>query len=163
MLLQYFTLIHILISLVGIASGFGTISGLLAAKVFPRWAAVFLATTAATGLTGFFFPFNGVTPAIVVSIISLLLLALAGYALYLRQLAGAWRKAFVITAVMSLYFNVFVLVVQLFQKMPALVAIAPTQSEPPFAITQALVLVIFVALGIVTLKTFRSESTVTSE
>jgi hypothetical protein len=146
--LQYFTLVHILISLVGIVSGFGALSGLLAAKLFPRWTAFFLATTAATSVTGFFFPFRGITPGIVVGVLSLLALGGASYALYLRRLAGAWRKAFVICALIALYFNVFVLVAQLFRKTPALMDLAPTQTEPPFAITQAVVLVVFITLGV---------------
>ena len=152
MTLQYFTLIHTLISLVGIASGFGVISGLIAARVFPRWTAIFLATTIATSLTGYFFPFNGITPAIVVGISSLFALAVACYALYFRRLNGAWRKAFDITAVLSLYLNVFVLFAQLFQKMPALKELAPTQTEPPFAITQGIVFVVFVFLGTVAMR-----------
>jgi len=158
MALQYFTLVHVLISLVGIASGFGALSGLLAAKLFPRWTAVFLATTVATSVTGFFFPFRGFTPAIAVGLISLVVLAVANYALYFRRLAGAWRKAFVISTLIALYLHVFVLVVQLFQKMPALLEIAPTQTEPPFAITQAVVLVVFILLGIIC--TFRDILTI---
>lgn len=157
MALQYFTLVHILISLVGIASGFGVLSGLLTGKLFPRWTAVFLATTTATSVTGYFFPFHGITPAIVVGGLSLLALAAASYALYGRNLAGVWRKAFVIGAVISLYFNFFVLVAQLFQKTPALVDLAPTQSEPPFAITQAVVLGVFIWVGIIATIQFREE------
>ena len=158
MALEYFTLIHILISLAGIASGFGVVSGLLAAKLFPGWTAFFLVTTVATSVTGFFFPLRGFTPALAVGVISLLALAAASYALYARRLAGPWRSVFVISAVLSLYFNFFVLVVQLFQKMPALIAIAPTQTEPPFAISQAVVLIAFVLLGLFALRRFRDES-----
>ena len=154
MALPYFTLVHILISLVGIASGFGVLSGLLAAKLFPRWTAVFLATTAATSVTGFFFPFQGITPGIVVGVLALLALAAASYALYVRHLAGVWRKAFVIGAVLSLYFNCFVLVAQHFQKVPALSAIAPTPATPPFAITQAGVLLVFIWLGTIAMNRF---------
>ena len=153
--MPYYTLVHIIISLIGIASGFGMLSGLLTASHFSRWAAVFLATTVATSAGGFFFPFRGFTPAIAVGIISLLLLAVAIYALYVRRLAGGWRKAYVINAVTALYLNVFVLLAQLFQKMPVLKAMAPTQAEPPFAITQAAVLVVFIALGIAATMRFR--------
>jgi hypothetical protein len=156
MALQYLTLVHIFISLGGIASGFGALSGLLAGQLFPRWTAVFLVTTVATSVTGFFFPFRGVTPASAVGLISLLALAVAHYALYFRRLAGAWRKAFVISALIALYLNVFVLVVQLFQKMPALMEIAPTQTEAPFAITQAIVLIVFISLGISATSRFRN-------
>ena len=155
--LPYFTLVHIVISLVGIAAGFGALAGLLAAKLFPRWTALFLVTTVATSATGFFFPFRGFTPAFAVGIISLLVLAVAIYALYTRRLAGAWRKAYVINAVVALYLNVFVLFAQLFQKMPVLKAIAPTQSEPAFAVTQAGVLVVFIVLGITATIRFRHE------
>lgn len=155
MMLQYFTLVHILISLVGIASGFGVLAGFLAAKLFPRWTAVFLTTTVLTSVTGFFFPFRGFTPALAVGVLSLVLLAVAGYGLYSRRLAGGWRKAFVITTVVALYLNTFVLVVQLFQKMPVLVEIAPTQTEPPFAVSQAAVLAAFIWLGVVATKRFR--------
>lgn len=157
MTLQYFTLVHILISLMGIATGFGAVSGLLAAKLFPRWIAFFLATTAITSLTGFFFPFGGITPAIAVGIISLLTLAAASYALYGKQLDEVWRNVFVINAVLSLYLNFFVLVVQLFQKMPALIAIAPTRTELPFVITQVLVLLTFIWLGIAATRRFLDQ------
>jgi hypothetical protein len=152
----YFNLIHVIISLVGIASGFGMLSGLLAGRIFPRWTALFLTTTAATSVTGFFFPFRGFTPAIAVGIISLLLLGLAIYALCLQHLAGRWRKAYVISAVSALYLNTFVLIAQLFQKMPVLKALAPTQTEPAFAATQAAVLIVFILLGITAAVRFRA-------
>jgi len=101
MALQYFTLAHILVSIAGIAAGFGLLAGLVAGKLFPRWAAVFLAATIATSVTGFFFPFHGVTPGIAVGVISILALAVACYALYVRRLNGVWRRAFVITAVLK--------------------------------------------------------------
>ena len=157
MALQYFTLVHIMISLAGIAAGFGVVSGLLAGKLFARWTAFFLATTTATSVTGFFFPFHGFTPAIAVGIISVLALATATYALYARRLEGVWRGVFVVSTVLSLYFNFFVLVVQLFQKTPALAELAPTQSEPPFAITQAIVLIAFIVLGIVAARRFHGQ------
>lgn len=156
--IQYFTLIHILISLVGIASGFGVLAGFLSDKLFRRWIAVYLVTTIATSVTGFFFPFKGFTPAIIVGIISLVALAIAVYAFYAQKLAGWWRIIFIITTMFTFYLNCFVLVAQTFQKNPALVAIAPTQSEPPFAITQIAVLATFIALGIAALRRFRNES-----
>lgn len=157
MTIQVFTLIHILISLIGIAAGFGVLAGLLAAKLFPRWTAAFLATTIATSVTGFFFPIHGITPGIVVGIISLIALAVAVYALYLRRLAGGWRKTFVITTVLSLYLNVFVLIAQLFQKMPVLKELAPQQTEPAFTLTQAFVLAAFVWLGVLAVKRYRDD------
>ena len=158
MALQYFTLIHVLISIAGIAAGFGLLAGLVAGKLFPRWAVVFLAATIATSVTGFFFPFHGVTPGIAVGVISLLALTVACYALYVRRLNGVWRRAFVITAVLSLYLNAFVLVVQTFQKNPALVEIAPELTAPPLAITQAAVLGVFVWLGTIAVRRFRADS-----
>ena len=131
--------------------------GLLAGQKLNRWTALFLISTVVTSVTGFFFPFQGVTPAIVVGIISLALLAVAIVARYARHLAGAWRWIYVVTAMISLYLNVFVLVVQLFQKVPALKALAPTQSEPPFAVTQLVVLALFVLLTIIAAITFRGE------
>ena len=157
MALQYFTLIHLAISIAGIAAGFGLLAGLVAGRLFPRWAVVFLAATIATSVTGFFFPFHGVTPGIAIGVVSLLALAVACYALYVRRLNGLWRGAFVITAVLSLYLNVFVLVVQTFQKNPALVEIAPEQSGSPFAITQVIVLGVFVWLGWIAVRRFRAD------
>src|SRR5262245_31752067 len=146
--LQYFTLVHVLISLVGIAAGFGVLAGLVAGKLLPRWTAAYLATTAATSVTGFFFPFQGFTPGIALGIVSLPVLAGASYALYVRRLAGTGMGAtFVVGTVLAQYLNCLVLVTQLFQKMPALAELAPTQTEPPFAATQLLVLAAFVWLG----------------
>src|SRR6266550_3972591 len=126
--LSAFTELHVVISLNGIVSGLVVMFGLLVGQKLNRWTAVFLISTVATSVTGFFFPFHGVTPAIVVGIISLVLLAVAIVARYARHLAGAWRWIYVVTAMISLYLNVFVLIVQLFQKVPALKAMAPTQS-----------------------------------
>lgn len=153
--MPYFTLIHVIISLVGITSGFGVLSGMLAATHYPRWTALFLASTVATGVTGFFFPFRGFTPAIGVGILSLAVLAAALYALYVRHLSGAWRKTYVINALIALYLNVFVLLAQLFQKLPVLKALAPTQSELPFALTQGVVLLVFILLGFAASSRFR--------
>jgi hypothetical protein len=152
-----YTLVHVLISLVGILSGFVVLSGLLTAKRLNGWTALFLATTVATSATGFGFPFERLLPSHLVGIVSLVVLAVAIFARYVRQLAGAWRKVYVIGAVVALYLNVFVFIVQAFLKMPALKAIAPTQSEPPFKITQLVVLAIFIVLGVVAALRFRSE------
>ena len=155
--LSAFTKLHVVISLIGILSGLVVMFGLLAGQKLNRWTALFLISTVATSVTGFFFPFHRVTPAIVVGIISLVLLAVAIVARYARNLAGSWRWIYVVTAMISLYLNVFVLVVQLFQKVPALKALAPTQSEPPFAVTQLVVLALFVLLTIVAVIKFRGE------
>lgn len=149
-----FTLFHVALSLVGIATGFIVLAALLRSRRAPGWTAVFLATTLATTVTGFMFPFNGFTPALGVGFVSLAVLAVAIPALYAFRLAGRWRAAYVATAVLALYLNVFVLVVQVFLKVPALRALAPTQQEPPFAIAQGLVLAAFVAVGILAVRRF---------
>lgn len=154
--LSYLTLGHVLISLVGIGAGFGVMSGLMDGKVFPRWTECFLITTVATSVSGFFFPFKGITPGIVIGVVSLVLLAIAIYALYGVKLNGVWGKVFVVTAIASQYLNVLVLIVQLFQKMPALKELAPNQSEPPFVITQVVILLSFLAIGLLAIKRFRS-------
>lgn len=156
---ETFTLVHVLISLVGIASGLVVLFGWLAGKKLNFWTAIFLASTALTSVTGFFFPFRGFSPPVVLGIISSVLLAIAILALYARRLAGAWRWIYLLTATIALYFNVFVLVVQLFLKVPSLHALAPTQSEPPFAVAQGIVLVIFVIAGVTALKRFHPEKT----
>jgi hypothetical protein len=156
--LAIFTLVHVAISLVGIFSGLVVLFGLLNAKRLDGWTAIFLATTVATSVTGFLFPFKGFTPALGTGIVSMVVLAVTLYARYARRMAGGWRKAYVISAVIALYLNVFVLVVQTFLKVPALNALAPKQTEPPFAITQLLVLVIFIALGVLATIRFRAES-----
>jgi uncharacterized membrane protein len=121
---------------------------LLKAKTPDRWTQSFLATTAATSLTGFLFPFQGLTPAQVLGVLSLTVLIIASLSIYRYHLQGIWRRTYAITAVMALYFNVFVLVVQLFRRVPALSTMAPTQSEPPFQIAQLAVLLLFAAVGI---------------
>lgn len=155
--LSAFTKLHVVISLIGILSGLVVMFGLLVRQKLNRWTALFLISTLATSATGFFFPFHGVTPAIIVGIISLVLLAVAILARYARHLAGHWRWIYVVSAMIALYLNVFVLVVQLFQKVPALKALAPTQSEPPFAVTQLVVLALFVLLTIFAVIRFRGE------
>ena len=152
-----FTLVHVIISLIGIGSGLVVMIGLLTGRRLNGWTALFLASTVATSVTGFFFPFHGFTPAIAVGILSLFLLAVAIFARYGRRLAGAWRRIYVVTAMVALYLNVFVLIVQLFQKVPALKALAPTQSEPPFLVTQLFALALFVMLTVVAAIKFRIE------
>ena len=157
MILQIYTIIHVIISLVGIFTGLVVLLGMLAGNCLDGWTKWFLITTVATSVTGFLFPFHGFTPAIGVGIISLLVLAVAVYARYPRQLAGAWHWIYVVTAVIALYFNVFVAVVQSFEKVPVLKAMAPTQTERPFKVTQLVVLALFVVLGIVAAIRFRPE------
>ena len=153
--LHTFTIVHVVISLIGIGSGLVVMFGLLVSKGVDRWTALFLVSTVATSVTGFFFPFHGFTPAIAVGIISLVILAVAIFARYGRRLAGAWRWIYVVTAMVAQYLNVFVLIVQLFQKVPMLKAMAPTQSEPPFLLTQLVVLALFIVLTFVAAIKFR--------
>jgi hypothetical protein len=150
-----FTLVHVLISLAGIISGFVVVGGLLTGHRLEAWTSVFVGTTVATSSTGFGFPFDHLLPSHIVGIISLVVMAVAIIARYGYRMAGGWRRTYSITAVTGLYFNVFVLVVQLFQKLPALKAVAPTQSEPPFAVTQLVVLAVFIYLGVRAERGFR--------
>jgi hypothetical protein len=152
-----FTLMHVLLSLAGIGAGLVVLSGLLTGKLLEAWTAIFLATTAATSLTGFMFPFDHLLPSHKVGILSLVVLAIAVPARYVFRLAGSWRPAYVISAVVALYLNVFVAVVQAFLKVPALTALAPTQKEPPFLIAQLVLLVLSVGLTILAAKKFHVE------
>jgi hypothetical protein len=146
------------ISLIAIFAGLVVAFGLLAAKRLNGWTALFFLMTLLTSVTGFFFPFHGFTPAIGVGIVSLVVLALAIFSRYGRELNRAWRWIYVVNAMLALYLNVFVLIVQLFQKVPALKALAPTQAEPPFAVAQLGALVIFVVLTVFAAIRFRPSS-----
>jgi hypothetical protein len=141
------TFTHVVLSLAGIASGFVVVFGLLTAQRLNGWTAVFLTTTVATSASGFLFPFHQFLPSHAVGILSLLALAVAIPARYVFHLAGVWRRTYVLSAVIALYLNVFVLIAQIFQKTPALQAIAPTQSEPPFLLAQLVVLALFVVVA----------------
>lgn len=141
------TLVHVAVSLVGIVSGFAVLHGFLKGKRLEGWTKLFLATTVATSATGFLFPFERLLPSHVFGVVSLVALGLATFARYRRQMTGGWRQVFVIGSVFSQYLNFFVLVVQAFRKVPVLTALAPTQSELPFAVTQLAVLGLFVVLG----------------
>lgn len=153
-----FTLVHVIISLAGIGSGLVVLYGMLTGKRLDGWTAIFLVTTVLTSVTGLLFPFHQVTPGIIVGVISCVLLAIAILARYVGNLTGSWRWIYVVTAVISLYLNVFVAVVQSFEKVSALKALAPTQSEPPFLAAQLVVLVIFAALTVFAVKRFRLQS-----
>lgn len=154
MSLSTFTVIHVVLSLVAIAAGFVVICGLLADMPMRRWTAIFLALTVATSVTGFGFPFTHFGPAHSVGVISLVALLLAVIARYRYHLAGRWRTGYVVTATMALYLNVFVGIVQAFQKVAVLHALAPTQAESPFRITQIVVLMLFIATGACALTRF---------
>lgn len=153
--LQTFTLLHVVISVVGIIAGLVVLGGLMAGARLDGWTALFLVTTTLTSITGFGFPFTAVTPAHIVGALSLGVLVGCLAARYWMKLARGWRTTYVVTAVLAVYLNVFVLVVQLFAKTPALAQLAPTQQEPPFALTQAAVLGLFVWLGWAALRGFR--------
>lgn len=158
MLLSAFTLFHVLLSLIAIATGFAVLYGLLARSQSERSTTIFLTTTIATSVTGFFFPYHGFTPAHALGIISLIVLAAAIYSRRSSRVRGAWGRTYVVSTILLLYLNVFVLIVQLFQKVPSLRALAPTQSEPPFQITQLAVLLVFVALTIRATVRFRARA-----
>ena len=153
-----FTFIHVVFSLIGIFAGFVALIGWLTSKSLPGWNALFLITTALTSITGFLFPFHKFLASHAFGIISLAALALAVPALYVYHLAGSWRRIYVITAVIALYLNVFVLIAQLFGKVPALKALAPTQKEPPFLVSQLVVLFLFIAIGTLATKRFRLDT-----
>ena len=157
MTLSTFTLFHVVLSLVGIASGLIVVYGLMTGKRLGGWTATFLLFTVLTSLTGFLFPFTHLLPSHVVGILSLLMLAVAIVARYPRRLEGAWRRIYVICAMVALYLNCFVLVVQMFLKLPALHALAPKGNEPPFLIAQLALLAIFVWLTIVAARRFHCE------
>ena len=153
--LATFTFLHVFISLVGIASGLAVLYGLLSGKRMDGLTAVFLITTALTSISGFGFPFDHLLPSHRVGIISLVLLAVAIPARYVFRLAGPWRIGYVVPACLALYLNCFVLVVQLFLKVPAIHALAPTQKEPPFLVAQLALLVVFIGLTTLAARRFR--------
>jgi hypothetical protein len=150
-----FTLFHVILSLIGIASGLIVVLAILRAKRVPALAAIFLATTVATSVTGFMFHFASFGPPEIVGAISLVVLLAAILALYSYKLAGPWRRIYVVTAVLALYLNVFVGVVQTFQKVAFFHALAPTQTESPFAVAQGIVLLAFIAVGIAAVRKFQ--------
>lgn len=157
MTLSTFTLFHVVLSLVGIAAGLIVVYGLLTGRRFDAWTATFLLFTVLTSLTGFLFPFTHLLPSHIVGILSLLMLAVAIFARYPRRLEGGWRRIYVICAMVGLYLNCFVLVVQMFLKLPALHALAPKGNEPPFLIAQLALLAVFILLTIVAVRRFHCE------
>ncbi len=155
--LPAFTLLHVLLSLLGILAGLVVIGGLMSGTRLNGWIATFLATTILTNATGFFFPSARILPSHIVGGISLVILPIAAAALYWKRLAGGWWTTFVVLSVVAVYFNVFVLVVQLFQKFPLLIVVAPTQQAPAFIVTQLIVLGLFIVLGRAALRGFAAE------
>lgn len=152
--LSTFTLLHVAISLIAIGAGFVVAVAMLAGRAVPGWTAFFLGTTLLTSVTGFLFPFEHVLPSHVVGAISIAVLAIAAFALYGGHLSGVWRGTYVVTALVALWFNVFVLIVQAFLKVGPLHALAPTGSEPAFIAVQAVGLVTFVVLGVRAFRAF---------
>src|SRR5260370_3246298 len=148
------TLVHVVLSLAGIGSGFIVVFGLIAGKRLDGLTALFLASTVATSLTGFLFPFHKLLPSHVVGIVSLVVLGISILARYARHLTGAWRWIYAVNVVIGLYLNVFVLVAQVFKKVPALKAMAPTQSEAPFVVAQVMVMALFVVLRFLPVNRF---------
>ena len=155
MSLATYTTVHVIISLAGIGSGLIVLFGLLNGRLLSPWNGLFLLTTVLTSVTGFFFPYTKITPGIILGVLSLITLAIALFALYARHLSGGWRRTYAVTALIALYFNVFVLVAQLFEKVPAIHALAPTQTEPPFKIAQLLLLILAIVLITLAAKRFR--------
>jgi hypothetical protein len=151
------TVLHVVISLIGIVTGLVVLYGLFKSQSMPGMTAIFLLTTILTNATGFMFPVDKLLPSHIIAIISLVLLAVACIALYGMKASGAWRSIYVVTAITSLYLNVFVLVIQSFLKIGPLHALAPSvpPSEPPFAVTQGIVLVLFVVAIIAAVRRFR--------
>jgi len=147
-MLKLFTQFHVLISLLGIAAGFVVVFGMISGNPLEAWTAFFLAMTVVTSATGFLFPFQKLLPSHIVGVISLVVLALAIYARYAAHLAGSFAWIYVVCTVFAQYLNFFVLIVQMFQKIPALKKFAPTQSETPFKVVQGIALLAFVGLGV---------------
>jgi hypothetical protein len=150
-----FTLLHVLISLIGIIAGLIALAGWPKSDPSRTPTATFLATTILTSVTGFMFPFTKLLPSHIVGIISLVLLAVATFALYGGHLSGVWRPIYTVTATLALYLNVFVLIVQSFLKVPLLKAWAPTQTEPAFLVAQGAAFLLFLALTVLTTAKFR--------
>lgn len=155
--LPAFTLIHVVLSILGMISGLVVAGGFIAGARLDRWTAFFFVTTVLTSITGFGFPFTTLLPSHMVGILSLLILPVALAARYWKCLAGGWRTTFVITSIAALYLNVFVLFAQLFQKIPALFSIAPTPDTPAFGLTQLLILALFIGIGRAAATGFRND------
>jgi hypothetical protein len=153
--------VHVALSLVGIFSGLVVVIGLLTARRLDGWTATFLATTVATSVTGYALPADRILPSHIVGAISLVILTVAIIARYARHLAGAWRWIYVLTAVIALYFNVFIGIVQAFLRVPALKELAPTQTEPAFLVAQIATLALFAGLAVAGAIKFRTMPSMT--
>src|SRR5215475_15696206 len=154
MSISAFTTLHVVLSLIGIGTGLVVLAGMYGSKLLEGWTGAFLATTILTSVTGYFFPVDRILPSHIVGAVSLLVLAVALLALYGYDLRGSWRWIYVVSALAALYLNVFVGVAQAFAKIPFLHSHAPTQSDPPFIVAQCVVLVLFVAIGVLAARSF---------
>jgi hypothetical protein len=148
------TFVHTALSLVALVAGLVVVFGLPSSLAFPLWTGLFLVTAILTSVTGFFFPFERFLPSHWFGVISLIALAVAILARYRFVYSGAWRWLYVLTVLLGTYLLAFVTIVQAFQKIPALHALAPTQSELPFAVAQLLLLAVFLGLGFVAIRKF---------
>lgn len=155
-------IVHVAVSLIGIATGLVVMPALAAGRWLGGWQAAFLVTTALTSLTGFLFPFSGVTPAFLFGVVSMLALAVTAATWPFRAERAAAGVAYAVAATLALYLNLFVLIVQSFQKVPFLQPLAPTQSEPPFAIAQLILLLAAFAIGSFAVRTARQPAIVTT-
>jgi hypothetical protein len=157
------TLGHTVISIVAIAAGLVVVGGLIAGVRIDGWTGIFLVTTVLTNVTGFFFPFTHLLASHWIGIISLIILPVVIAARYWKHLVGPWCGIYVVGSVVVLYLNFFILIVQLFRRTPALLVAAPKQTEPPFVLTQLLVLALFVWLGFAAFRRFRPQAVVTAK
>jgi len=157
------TLVHTVISIVAIAAGLVVVGGLIAGVRIDGWTGIFLVTTALSSVTGFFFPFTKLLASHWVGVISLIILPFVIAARYWKHLRGAWRGIYVVSTVLVLYLNFFILNVQLFRRIPALIVAAPKQTEPPVVLTQLLVLALFAWLGFAAFRRFRPQAVGTAE
>jgi len=162
MSLATFTLVHVILSLIGIFAGIVVLFGMFGSKTLPGWTAIFLVTTILTSVTGYFFPVDKILPSHIVGALSLIALAIAVLAYYRSHVGGSWRWIYVVTAIAALYFNVFVAVVQAFAKIPFLHSLAPTQSDPPFVVAQLVVLVLFIVFGVIAVRSFHPQASATA-
>jgi hypothetical protein len=152
------TLFHVLVSLIAIVTGIPVVYGFLKSQSYPRWTTWYFAATALTLITSFLFPFKGMTPAIAIGVLCILIFIPTWYARYRTSLAGLWRPVYVVGAMLLLYFNCLVLIVQSFQKVPGLHSLAPTGGELPVVVTQVILLIVALVLGVLSLLRFRSQT-----
>lgn len=162
MSISAFTTLHVVLSLIGIAAGLVALASMYGSKLLDGWTGAFIATTILTSVTGYFFPVEKVLPSHIVGAVSLIVLAIAVLGFYRYHLQGSWRWIYVVTAIIALWPNVFVAIAQSFAKIPFLHSLAPTQSEPPFGISELVVLIVFIAVGIGAVRSFHPTTSASS-